>query len=147
MTREWSHLPNAKHIDWVIKTLKENLEVWSAAGRYVAGRYAGRKVARSAARRDALDAALGVARAAAWDAAMDAAGGAARDDVWDVARGAAWDAAWGAITALIAWDESIELLDKSVKEVKELVKEGNHAAILLLPAVIVKNKLKELEND
>ena len=56
---------------------------------------------------------------------------------------AAGDTAWGATAALIAWDESSELLDMSVEEVEGLVKEGNHEAVLLLPAVIVKNKLKE----
>jgi len=48
-----------------------------------------------------------------------------------------------AIAALIAWDDSSELLNKSVEEVAELGSEGNHSAILLLPAVVVKYKLKE----
>jgi hypothetical protein len=65
----------------------------------------------------------------------------------DAARDASRWAAWDAITALVAWDDSSELLDKSVKEVEALANEGNHAAVLLLPAVIVKHKLKELEND
>jgi hypothetical protein len=131
--REWSHLPNAEHIDWVIKTLKENPEVWEAA--------------RSAA----WDAVWEVASDAAWKAMREAVGAAARNAAWKYVWGAAWGdageaarkASWNAIAALIVWDGSSELLDKSVEEVEGLVKEGNHAAVLLLPAVVVKNKLKK----
>ncbi len=121
MTKEWSQLPNATHIHWVLETLENDPEVLGSA----------EKAARDAAWWAARDA----ARVAAWDAARDAA--------WD----AAWDAARDAIAALVAWDDSSELLDKSVKEVTKLAKKGNHAAVLLLPAVIVKNKLREKNND
>jgi hypothetical protein len=149
MTTEWSHLPNAQHIDWVLDTLKKNPDVWNAATN------AAWRAAWDVSRAAAWNAALAAAWAAAWRAAWDAASAAtlnsalvaARDAALDAAWNAAWDAAWGAIAALVAWDDSSELLDKSVEEVEGLVKEGNHAAILLLPAVIVKNKLKELEND
>jgi hypothetical protein len=123
--KEWSHLPNAEHIDWVLETLEENLDVGDAAW--------------GAAREAAWKAMWDASRAAAWVAAM---GG-----VWDASRVGAWDAAFGAIAALIAWDDSSKFLDMSVEEVKGLAREGNHAAVLLLPAVIVKHKLKELEND
>ena len=154
MTKEWSHLPNAEHINWVLDTLKKNPDVWNAAT--------------DAAWRAAWD----VSRAAAWNdvwrAARDAASAVTLDAVVDAAldaKYAAW-AEWDAVAALvawddssklldmsveevtrIAWDDSSKLLDMSVEEVKGLVKESNHAAVLLLPAVIVKNKLKELEND
>jgi len=124
--REWSHLPNAKHIDWVLDTLKENPEVWKTAGGAATW---------DAAWNDAWGAVWGAAREAAWVAALDAARGDARD--------AARYAACGAITALVAWDDSSKLLDKPVEEVTELANESNHAAVLLLPAVIVKHKLKE----
>jgi len=128
--REWSHLPNAKHIDWVLDTLKENPEVWKTAGGAATW---------DAAWNDAWGAVWGAAREAAWVAALDAARGDARD----AARYAARYAACGAIAALVAWDDSSKLLDKPVEEVTELANESNHAAILLLPAVIVKHKLKE----
>ena len=31
MSKAWSHLPNAHHIDWVLASLKENPELWDAA--------------------------------------------------------------------------------------------------------------------
>ena len=133
--REWSHLPNATHIDWVIKTLKENPKVWEApldAMRGVAW-----KAARDAARYAELDA----ARDAAWDASRDASWDAAGDAV-----GAAWEAARGAIIALVAWDESSELLTMPITHVERLVKLEMPAAILLLPAVIVKHNLTNVRN-
>ena len=53
MSKAWSHLPNAHHIDWVLKSVSENPELWDAA-------------------RDA-------AWAEAWSEAWDTASGAARD--------------------------------------------------------------------
>ena len=84
----WAHLPNAQHIDWVLRSLRAHLEQWDAA----------------------WDTAWGAAQDAAWDAAR----GAARDAAWDAARGAAWDAAWDAawsaawdaVDAFIAWDHA-----------------------------------------
>ena len=31
MTTAWAHLPNAKHIDWVLADLNARLDVWDAA--------------------------------------------------------------------------------------------------------------------
>ena len=129
MNKEWSHLPNAEHIDWVLETLKTNPKVWVDAWKATGD--AARNVAEDAARNATRETALKTTWDAAWDAVWDAA--------WDVMGGAARTA----IEALIAWGDSGELLDMSVKEVTELAKAGNHAAVLLLPAVIVKNKLKE----
>jgi len=55
MTTEWSHLPNAAHIDAVLASVKANPDEWSAA----------------------LDAARGAARGATWHAARGAAWSAA----------------------------------------------------------------------
>ena len=129
MNKAWSHLPNAEHIDWVLETLKKNQGVWNPAG----------------------DATWDAARDAARDEVCDVEWRAARDhtvsDTLHAARDAMcddeWRAMYGSIYTLIAWDDSSELLDMSVKEVTELATQGNHAAVLLLPAVIVKNKLKE----
>ena len=168
-TKEWSHLPNAKHIDWVLDTLKKNPDVWNAATD--AAWRAAWDVSRAAAWNDVWCAARAAANAATLDSALGAALDAkyaALDAVVDAAldaKYAAWTE-WDAVAALIAWDDSSKLLDmsveevtriawddsgklldKSVEEVKGLVKEGNHAAVLLLPAVIVKHKLKDLNND
>ena len=140
MTKEWSHLPNAKHIDWVLKTLEKDSEMWEVA--WDVAWEAEMDSAWDAARDAACDA---VRDDAAWDAVWDAVWDAtsARRVVWD----AVWDAMWDAIEALIAWDDSSKLLDKSIEEVTKLAREGNHAAVLLLPAVIVKHKLKEKNSD
>ena len=67
-----------------------------------------------------------------WDATYNAA----RDAAWDAARDAARDAAWGAILALMAWDDCAYLLDQKPEHVKIIALLGHHAAILLEPAVI-----------
>jgi hypothetical protein len=120
-TTAWAHLPNAALIDWVLADAKKRPEVWAAA--------------RSAARSAARDAARGAARSAAWSAAWDAA--------WDaagaVAGAVAWGAARDAICALVAWDDCAPLLDAPVDAVRLMAAAGHHPAVLLLPAVIVRN--------
>ena len=67
---EWSHLPNAAHLDWMLQSVKQNPALWIAA----------RDAAGSAARDDA------------WDAAWSAARDDARDAAWVVmAALTAWD--------------------------------------------------------
>ena len=106
MTTAWSHLPNAKHINWVLASLEEHPKKWNAA-------------------RDAI-----------WDAAMDAAMGAAMD--------AAWSATWDAILALIAYDDCAYLIETDVDELRILAALGDTRAVLLLPACIVFNEIKDL---
>ena len=117
----WDNLPNAKHIDWVLADVKRNPQKWAEAY----------DTARDAAR----DAARGAALDAAWDAARDAARDAALDAVW----GRVWIAAWGACTALIAWDYAGDVLRMEPDAVRLLVSAGDHAAVLMLSAVIVKH--------
>ena len=120
--KEWSHLPNARHIDWVLKSLKENPELWVAA--WVAARAAARSAAWVAA------------RAAAWDAACDAVWDAA----WDAARAAAWDV----IAALIAYDDCDQFLNMPYEKLQiwAVLSEDSRAS-LLLPMVYVREKLNE----
>ena len=105
---EWSHLPNAPHIDRVLEHVRDYPEKWAAA----------------------RGAAWGAARHAAWGAARDAAGAAARD--------AAWAAAWGADVALVAWDDCAYMLDLHPDALQMLIETGDettrHQAVLLLPA-------------
>jgi len=129
VTKEWSHLPNAKHIDWVLETLEKDSEMW--------------EVAWDDKWRFAWDAAENAAKNASWSSLKSVSWRAAWSVAWDAVCGDEWRSVWGSIAALIAWDDSAELLDMSVEEVKGLVKEGNHEAVLLLPAVIVKHKLKD----
>ena len=119
---EWSHLPNAAHIDWVIRDVKENPSDWDAA-------------------RGAVDdAAWWAARGAAWNAARDAARDAARNAAW----WAAWNAASHACLALVAYDHAGALFDIPVEQVRVQAYLGQPAAILMLPACEVRDKRREL---
>lgn len=119
MPSAWSHLPNADRIDQILADLKKQPKAWSAA-EYAAESAAG---------------------AAAWAAVRNSA----RSAVWVAASAAARDAAWDAILALIAWDDSADLLDSDPDHVLTLALLGNPPAVLLLPAVRILNQRK-LEN-
>ena len=131
MSKAWSHLPNAHHIDWVLASLKETPELWGVTW---------------SAARDA-------ARAAAWDAAWDAAWSAARDAAWsaawsaarDAARTAASAAAGDAISALVSYDDCDQFLSMSYEQLKLwAVLSEDPRAVLLLPMVYVREKLANL---
>jgi len=156
-TTAWAHLPNATHIDRILADLKLYPHKWDAVQDAV------QDAAWGTARYAVQDAAWGTARYAAWGAVQDAVRGAAWDAVqdavqdaaWGTARYAAWgtvqdavrgaargtvqDAAWGAIAALVVWDDCAGLLDCTSEEVEGMARMGSHAAVLLLPAVIVFN--------
>ena len=124
----WSHLPNAAHIDRVVKSVKSHPEIWNAAC--------------DAAR----VAAWSAGRLAAWGAARLAARVAASDAACDAAWGAACDAARDEILALIAWDDSAEYLKLSGDELEVWARlSDDPRAILLLPAVRAFERIKELE--
>jgi len=121
MTTAWAHLPNAHHIDRILAHLAAHPQAWADA-------HSGYTPARGAAR----DAARGAAR----DAARDAAWAAARGAAWAAALVAARGAAWGAIAALIAWDDCADLLDLPEGALRVMSAAGHHPATLMLPAVI-----------
>jgi len=147
---EWARVPNAKHIDWVLASIKAHPEKWDAASDTAWD------AARGAARDAAWDAAYGAAWAASWyearnagrTAAFDAANNAAWDAGRDAARDAAWDAAYGAasdaILALIAYDDCGYMIESEIDEIKILAKLGDAKTLLLLPACIVFNETKAL---
>ena len=117
---EWSHLPNAAHIDWVIQDVEPNPSDWFAA--------------RDAARGDA-------ARGAARDAVFEAAHSAVGDAVWDAVAGAAgggYLVAYHACLALIAYDHAGALFDRPLDQVRVQAYLGQPAAILMLPACEVR---------
>lgn len=67
-------------------------------------------------------------------------------DAWSAASRAAGDAAWGANAALIAWDNSAKYLDISSDQLKVWMHlSDDPAAVLILPAVIALEKVKETE--
>jgi hypothetical protein len=133
MTTAWADLPNATHIDWVLASLKSDPQKWHVA------RDVARDVAWGAARDAAWAAALDAARVAARDAARGAAWDAARDAAWAAARDATWTVAWDACAALVAWHDCAVLLGMPTDAVRLLAGSGHHPAVLMLPAVIVKN--------
>jgi len=147
---EWSHLPNARHIDWVIADVRDNPSDWGVA-RLAAG-----------------EAAYGTAGFAAWlavNGAAQEAWGAAYDAVRD-ALNAARDIgraptlstetlvrvlreadAWEACLALIAYDHAGKLFDIPVEQVRVLAYLGQPAAVLLLTACLVREKRREMIHE
>jgi hypothetical protein len=118
---EWSHLPNAEHIDRILAHFKAHPEKWTFT--WDAAWRAAWNAARTAARSPA--------RTATWNAARTAARQAAADATWIAAR----DAASGATLALIANDTCAYLLREKIEHVELLASLGQTEAILLLPAV------------
>jgi hypothetical protein len=123
-------MPN--HIDRVLESVKSHPEIWGAAW--------------NEARLSARYAALGAARLSARYAALDEAKYAALGAALGAARYAAWNAAWGAIAALIAYDDASKYLDMPVDQLRVwAILSEDPAAILLIPAVVAFEKIRELE--
>ena len=152
LDNHWSHLPNAKHIDWVLASLKVHPKKWHAAWSAAyntartTARVASYNTACNAAYDEACNAACDEARQAAFDAACTAAWNAA----FDAAKDAAWNAAsfssasssvYDAILALVAYDDCGYMIESEVGELKIIAAFGDTRAILLLPACIVFNEL------
>lgn len=124
MSSEWSHLPNAKHIDRILASLKANPEVWATR--------------------------LHPASGAAWSAAWRLARGLARDAAWfaacRLASGTSRTTARDSISALVAWDHSEKYLNMSSDKLQVWsVLSNDPAAILLLPAVRAFEQLEEMK--
>ena len=120
---EWSHLPNAKHIDRILASVKENPAAWDAAW----------NAAWNAAWEAAWDAAWNAARDAARDAAWNAGWNAARDAAWN----AGWNAGWNAALALVAYDHAAKYLEMTPAQLRVWAElSEDPAAVLLIPAVI-----------
>jgi hypothetical protein len=118
----WSHLPNARHIDRILESVKSHPEIWGAA----------------------WNAAWSAALNAAWSPATDAALGAARGVARDVAWSAA--AARGATAALIAYDDASKYLEMPSDHLRIwAILSEDPASVLLLPAVIAFERISELE--
>ena len=129
---EWSQLPNAAHIDRVIVSLKAHPDIWNAS----------HNATLIAAWDAAWDAASDAARIAAWDAARNAI----RDAAWEAAYEAAYDTAWSALLALVAYDDAAKYLIMPSEKLKTWASLSREpAAVLLLPAVIAVEQIRELE--
>ena len=145
----WSHLPNAKHIDWVIASVEQYPGIWAATrgaarvetwfGAWSVARYAAYNVTIDDATRDAI---WDAARDAAWDAAC----GATWNEARDATRDAIWDATRDAILALISYDDCGHLLDMPSEQLKTwAVLSEQPAAVLLLSALEARERIAQLE--
>ena len=135
---DWSHLPNAHHIDRVLESAKSHLEIWSTPWDAIPNR--------DSAHNEAWGAARSAARGTAWNAATDAAWDVARNADRGVATVAARGAMYDAVKALIAYDDASKYLDMPVDQLRVwAILSEIPAAILLLPAVIAFERINELE--
>lgn len=115
-TKPWSHLPNARLIDWVLQSVKDNLELWDSAWD------------------EACGAAMDAAWEKAWIATENADRLAARDAALDAARHVTRDAAWDALVALVAYDDCDRYLQMNYEQLQVYaILSERPQAILLLP--------------
>jgi hypothetical protein len=149
----WDDLPNAKHIDFVIESVKKYPDqwgaAWNAAYQWGAARYAARNAADTAVYNAAYyatwDAVLVAARGAARDAARDTAYGAAYSAARDAAKYTAFSAAKDAILSLVVYDDCEQYLDMSYNELLFMAKLTQiPATILLLPYAKAMELIKEI---
>ena len=136
---KWAHLPNAIHIDWVIKSLITDTRMWANVFEVT--------------KNDRWE----EARQIAWDTMTDnteypvnissATKYVAYDDAWhrvtSTGDTSALVSACNAILALIAWDDCAYMIGSDVGELKLLASLGDPRAKLLLLACIVFNETKE----
>jgi hypothetical protein len=125
----WSHLPNAHHIDLVLESVKSHPEIWATWDEAWV-----------------VDPSRVAAWNAIWLAAREASWLAYRDAAWNAARDAAEVVAWYAAIALIAYDDASKYLDMPVDQLRVwAILSEEPAAVLLLPAVIAFERIRELE--
>jgi hypothetical protein len=126
----WDNLPNAKHIDFIIESVKKYPDEWVAA--------------RDATYDAAYNAAWGAAWGETWDAVRSAALGAAGNSSWYALRSAAWGSVSDAILSLVAYDDCEQYLDMSYNELLFMAKLTElPATVLLLPYVKAMELIKE----
>ena len=132
----WSNLPNAKHIDWVLDSLKSNIDIWSQTGIQASDQ------AWNQASDQARDQVWNQARDQVWNQAWDQAWDQALDQVSDQAWNQAWKQAYGVLLALITYDDCDQYLSMTFDELKTwmLISEKPQA-ILLLPIKWVLTKI------
>jgi hypothetical protein len=140
----WSHLPNAKHIDCIIESLKSRPEIWRASCNET--RNITHNAVWDAARSTAWITASTAARDTIWNTACVVAYRAANVSVLNSDWDAAWNAARDAIIALVAYDDCKKYLTMPSEQLKTWAfLSEDPAAILLIPAVITYEQIRELE--
>ena len=142
----WSKLPNAKHIDWVLESLKSNTDIWIEACNqaYDQAWFQAYNQDYSTVYNQAFDEVWNKGRIQTYDQTID--------QVWIKASNQVWVESWnqtsnhitGVLLALVAHDDCDQYLCMSYSELKTwiLVSEKS-PAILLLPMVYVKEQTNE----
>jgi hypothetical protein len=136
-TTDWSHLPNAKHIDWVLSSIVTYPALWRESWLSVKG--------------SQPDAVWSDAWCAAHGIVDDAGAIKILDEVIDQVRGITSNSQtmWAikdVLLALIAYDDCAYMIESDIGELKLIAAFGDPRAILLLPACVVFNEIKLLTN-
>jgi hypothetical protein len=139
----WDHLPNAKHIDRVLTSIKSHPDVWDHVWHQGQPRWATLNQLR--AHEAARDSKREIARDEAWNVVRDLTGWAIRPSARFEKHYGARRAAREALLALIVYDDCASYLDLSVDQLQMLYELTEHpACVLLHSAVLVFAKEKEL---
>lgn len=127
---EWSHLPNAVHIDRIIASVKLHPEQWEVT----------QLPMQQEAWTKTLEVAIALERDAVWRMS--------RDEAWREQRQfinqEAWDAVRVTLLCLVAYDDCAYMLNSEVGELKILAAFGDPKAILMLPACIAFHSTKNI---
>lgn len=129
---EWSQLPNAHHIDWVIKVVKENRQLWNLEV--------------GANSTDLWH--------TAWESAWTKGDVRPRKTAFNAASNSIWNAVgWtgigrssvrGMILALVAYDDCDQYLSMGYEKLRVYAELSEKPqAILLLPMVYVREEINE----
>ena len=123
-TTKWAHLPNAVHIDRILASVKSHPDIWI----------------------NSWNIKEPPEYKAAWNTALDVSlyQKSIRDAVWNEMWYRTRDEAYCAILCLIAYDECAHMIDSCVGELRILAAFGDQKAILMLPACIALNAIKEI---
>ena len=115
----WSRLPNAQLIDWVLRSVNDNPELWYRA--------------RDEARVAAMDATRDEARVAAWVETCEADRTMAWYSAQDAARNSDWVPAQGAVLSLFAYDDCDKYLNMTYEQLRAwaILSETPQALLLL----------------
>ncbi len=122
----WDDLPNAKHIDRIVRSMNMDPVVWNDVWPKV----------ECLITSDIGD--------NAWAEASRQEFVEIRNYIYQFAPDPGWLGAEYSVLALCAWDGCAYMLDSDPDELTVLAKLGDHRAIMLLPACIAFAKEKEL---
>ena len=136
--REWSHLPNAVHIDAILHSAFTYPSYWSVPSHNQQSRMQFTQMSAESRRNQWCQLAADAISDAAWDAAVH------HNDASSIKQRACWRNARYAAMALVLYENCSYLLNMPSEQVRVLAGIALPAAILLLPAVVAFESIKEL---